>query len=53
MSSVENTSFDPDPVTPCSTGQSYLRQVCSQLTYSSSNNIDTSEDEALSPSTSP
>ena len=53
MSSVENASFDPDPVTPCSTGQSHLRLVHRWLTYSSSNDIDTSEDEAPSPSTNP
>ena len=51
ISSVENASFDPDPVTSCSTGQSHLRPVCRQLTYSSSNHVDSSEDEALSPST--
>ena len=53
MSSVQNASFEPDPGTPCSTGQSHLRPVCRQLTYSSSNNVETSEDEALSPSTNP
>ena len=53
MSSVENASFDPDPVAPCNTGQSHLRPVCRQLTYSSSNDVDTSEDEALFPSTNP
>ena len=53
MSSVENASFDPDPVTPCSTGQSHLRLVHRWLIYSSSNDVDTSEDEALSPSTNP
>ena len=53
MSSVQNASFDPDPVTPCSAVQSHLRLVCRWLTYSSSNNIDTSEDEAPSPSTNP
>ena len=46
VSSIENTSFDPDSVTPCSTGQSHLRLVCRWLTYSFSNNIDTSEEEA-------
>ena len=46
VSSIENASFDPDPVTPCSTGQSPLRPVCRQLTYSSSEDIDTSEEEA-------
>ena len=49
VSSVENASFEPDPVTPHSTGQSQLRLVCRWLTYSSSNDIDTSEDEAPSP----
>ena len=53
MPSVENASFDPDPVTPCSTGQSYLSPVCRWLTYSSSDNVDTSEDEAPSPSINP
>ena len=37
VSSIENTSLDPDSVTPCSTVQSHLRLVCRQLTYSSSN----------------
>ena len=35
ISSVKKASFDPDPVTPCSTGQSHLRLVCRWLTYSS------------------
>ena len=36
ISSVKNTSFDPDPVTPCSTGtsQSHHRPVCTHLTFS-------------------
>ena len=46
MSSTENTSFDPDGVTPCSTGQSHLRPVHRWQTYSSSDNSDTSEEEA-------
>ena len=50
MSSIENVSFDPDSVTPCSTGQSHLRLVCRWLTYSSSDDIDTSEEEALTAS---
>ena len=49
VSSVKNASFDPDPVTPCSSKESCLRPVCRQLTYSSSGNVDTSEDEAPSP----
>ena len=42
ISSVENASFDPDPVTPCSTGtrQSHQRPVHKCLTYSSSANDD-------------
>ena len=49
VSSVQNASFDPDPVTPCSTKVSCLRPVCRCLTYSSSEEIDTSEDDAPSP----
>ena len=45
VSCVENTSFDPDSVTPHSTGQSHLRLVCRQLTYSSPDDSDTSEEE--------
>ena len=46
VSSIKNASFDPDSVTPHSTGQSHLRPVCRWLTYSSSYNSDTSEEEA-------
>ena len=46
MSSIKNASFDPDSVTPQSTGQSHLRPVHRWLTYSSSDDIDTSEEEA-------
>ena len=45
MSSVENASFDPTPVTPCSTRDLKPRPVCRRLTYSSSDDADTSEDE--------
>ena len=45
-SSIENASFDPDSVTPHSTRQSHLRPVHRWLTYISSNDIDTSEEEA-------
>ena len=40
--SVGNASFDPDPVTPCSTGtrESHHRPVCRCLTYSSSEDDD-------------
>ena len=47
ISSVKNTSFDPNPVTPCSMVQSHLRLVHRWLTYSSSNDHDTSEEETL------
>ena len=47
MPSIENTSFDPDSVTPHNTGQSHLRLVHRWLAYSSSNDSDTSEEEAL------
>ena len=48
VSSVENASFDPDPVTPCSTGtrESHCRPVHRHSTYSSSeddNGIPTNE----------
>ena len=44
-SSVKNASFDPDPVTPCSTGtrETHCRPVHRCLTYSSS------EDDSDSP----
>ena len=47
VSNIENASFDPDSVTPHSTGQSHFRPVCRWLTYSSSNDSDTSEEEPL------
>ena len=37
--------FNPDPVTPCSMVQSHLRPVCRWLTYSSSDDNDTTEEE--------
>ena len=42
VSSVENASFDPDPVTPCSTSTRapYHRPVCLQLSFSSSKDDD-------------
>ena len=45
MSSIENASFDPTPATPHSTRDLQLRPVCRRLTYSSSDDADTSEDE--------
>ena len=47
ISSVKNSSFDPDSATTCSTTQSHLRLVCRQLTYSCSDESDTSEEETL------
>ena len=52
VSSVKNSSFDPDPVTPCSTStrESHCRPVCRWLTYSSSeDDDDTPTDETPSP----
>ena len=52
ISSVDNTSFDPDPVTPYSTGtrESHCRPVCRHLTNSSSeDDDDTLMDEIPSP----
>ena len=49
MSSVEYASFYQDPVTPSGTKESHLRPVCRQLMYSSSDDVDTSEDEPPSP----
>ena len=52
ISSVENTSFDPDPVTPQSTStrESHCRPVCRCLIYSSSeDDDDTLTDEIPSP----
>ena len=48
VSSIENTSFNPVLVTPCSTRQSCLRPVCRRLTYSLCDDNDTSEDEVSS-----
>ena len=47
VSSIDNASFDPDSVTPCSTGESHLRLVHRWLTCSPSDDIDTSKEEAL------
>ena len=47
ISGIENTLFNPDLVTPHNTVQSHLRPVCRWLTYSSSDDSDTSEEETL------
>ena len=53
ISSVENMSFDPHPVMPCSTGtkESHCRLVCRCLTFRSSeeDDDDTPTDEIPSP----
>ena len=53
ISSVENASFDPDPVTPCSTGtkETHCSLVHRCLTFSSSeeDDDDTPTDEISSP----
>ena len=57
MSSVENLSFDPDPVTPCGTGtkEPQCRLVCRCLTFSSSeeDDDDTPTDKISSPNSTP
>ena len=53
ISSIQNTSFDPVPVTPHSTRESCLRPVCRRLTYSSSDDDDTTEDEVSLPYSAP
>ena len=53
VSSIENVSFNPDPVMPCSAVQSHLRPVCRWLTYSSSDDSDTSEDAPPAPRITP
>ena len=53
VSSIENASFNPNPVTPHSMIQSHIRLVCRWLTYSSSNNSDTPEDTPTAPSATP
>ena len=53
VSSAENASFDPSPVTPCSTGtkEPHCILVCQHLTFSSSeeDDDDTPTDEIPSP----
>ena len=56
VSSVQNTSFDPDPVTPCSTGtrESHHRPIHRSLTFSSfEEDDDTPADEIPSPDSTP
>ena len=53
ISSIKNTSFDPVPVTPCSTRDLQLRPVCRRLTYSSSSSDETTDDDIPSPCNAP
>ena len=57
ISSIENASFDPNPVKPCSTGtkESHCRLVHRHLTFSSSqeDDDDTPTDEIPSPNSTP
>ena len=53
VSSVKHALFDPDLVTPHSTVESHLRPVCRQLTYSSSDDSDASEDTPPVPRVAP
>ena len=49
ISSIKNASFDPVPVSPCHIRDLQLRPVCRKLTYSSSDDDDTTEDRVPSP----
>ena len=52
-SSIENASFNPDPVMPQSMSQTPPRPVCRQLSFSSYNDSDTSEDAPPTPRATP
>ena len=49
VSSIKNASFDPIPVTSCSTRDPQLRPVCRRLIYSSLDDDDIIEDEVPFP----
>ena len=53
ISNIKNALFDHNLVTPCSIVQSHLRPVCRQLTYSSDDDSDTSEDTPTSQRATP
>ena len=53
VSSIKNALFNLDLVTPCSTVQSHLRLVHRWLTYSSSDDSDTSENTLTAPRATP
>ena len=53
VSSTENASFNSDPVTPQNTFQTQPRPVFRWLSFSSSDDSDSSEDTPLTPRTTP
>ena len=53
ISSIENASFDPIPVTPHHSRELHLKPVCRRLTYSSSDDDDKTEDDVPSPCNAP
>ena len=53
ISSIENASFNPVPVTPSSTRDPWLRPVCRRLTFRPSDDDDTMEDEVSLPYSMP
>ena len=53
ISSIEHALFNPNLVMPCSTLQTPSRLVCRQLTFSPSNDSDTSEDAPPTPRATP
>ena len=53
MSSIENASFNPNPVTPGSALQTPPTPVCRQLSLSSHKDSDTSEDAPPAPRATP
>ena len=53
VSSIEHASFSPNPVTLQNTFQTPLRPICRQLSFSSSDDSDTSEDISPTARTTP
>ena len=53
ISSIKHASFDLNPVMPCSALQTPPRLACRQLTFSPSDDSDTSEDAPPTPGATP
>ena len=53
VSSIKHASFNPDPVMSCNTFQTPPRLVCKQLTFSPSDNSETSGDAPPTPRATP